>query len=112
MIGKRGRPAACFALADAARRLEAVHLGHLHVHQHEVERLVRRGRRDRLAAVGGQRHLVAPLRSRPIASFWLTRLSSASRMRSGRGERRGAVALGQAAAAAGLQTPSDSAIES
>ena len=43
----------CFSLrADGGRGLEAVHLGHLHVHQHEVE-VLRLQRGDRLSAVVG-----------------------------------------------------------
>ena len=48
---RAGRP---LALADGARRLEAAHFGHLHVHQHDVERL--RGQRgERFPAVVGNR---------------------------------------------------------
>ena len=36
-------PVACLAGADRGGRLEAVHLRHLHVHQHDVERLPRPG---------------------------------------------------------------------
>ena len=38
-------PVALLAGADRGGRLEAVHLGHLHVHQHQVERLPARARR-------------------------------------------------------------------
>ena len=46
----RGRCAGSPARADPARRLEAVHLGHLHVHQHHVVGLALH-RLDRLDAV-------------------------------------------------------------
>ena len=70
--------------ADRGRRLEAVHLRHLHVHQHQVERLLApappapRGRCRRRRPRGPASPAGA------TASFWLTALSSASRMRSGR----------------------------
>ena len=39
MIGKRGAPARRLERADRGGRLESAHLRHLHVHQHDVERL-------------------------------------------------------------------------
>ena len=56
----RGRSPGRPARADAARRLEAVHLGHLHVHQHHVVGLAL-DRLDRLDAVARQVGAVAHL---------------------------------------------------
>ena len=46
---------------DRGGRLESVHLGHLHVHQHGIERLPDPGRPTRLAAVPDHHNLMAPL---------------------------------------------------
>ena len=46
--------------ANRRRRLEAAHLGHLDVHQRDVERLCADGG-ERLAAVGGDRALLAEI---------------------------------------------------
>ncbi len=51
-------PVAIFFLAHDARCLEAVHFGHLHVHEHQVEH-IRFERFDGLAAVVGDGHAVA-----------------------------------------------------
>ena len=40
MMGRRGRPVGLFAFANFFRRLKAVHVRHLHVHQDEMERLL------------------------------------------------------------------------
>ena len=59
MIGDACR-VACLRCADGGGGLEAVHLGHLHVHQHQVERLLLQGG-QRLLAVVGHDHRVAVL---------------------------------------------------
>ena len=58
----RGRRSPPSRVADRLRRLEAAHLGHLHVHQHDVERRVGRVERlDGLAPVLDGLDLVAAL---------------------------------------------------
>ena len=60
-------PVASLARPDGGGRLEAVHLGHLHVHQHHVEAL--RGERiERLAAVADDGDGVARLLEQRAAS--------------------------------------------
>ena len=54
-------PVARLAGPDRGGRLEAVHLRHLHVHQHGVERLAVVQGRQRLAAVADDHDLMAPL---------------------------------------------------
>ncbi len=46
------------ALTNGPDRLEAVHLRHLHIHEHHVE-VTGLERRDRLAAIGGDHHRMA-----------------------------------------------------
>ncbi len=48
------------SLADAGRRLEAIHLGHLHVHQDQVEGLLLPGG-EGLLAIAGDVHRVPAL---------------------------------------------------
>ena len=71
--------------ADLRRRLVAVHLGHLQVHQHDVVRRRRRprpGASDGLSAVVGDRRRRAPTpSSSSTAICWLISLSSTSRIR-------------------------------
>ena len=77
----RGRSAPRRRRGSRARS-RAVHLRHLDVHQHEVVPPELDGR-ERLDAVGRDVGRVAQRRAAPDASFWLTALSSARRMRSG-----------------------------
>ena len=95
--------------ADRRRRLEAVHLRHLHVHQHDVEAL-RRAPLDRLAAVVDDRRPWWPaLLEQPRATRWLTGLSSASRTCSApRRRRRGRPPPPRPAPAAGAPRPTPS----
>ena len=82
------RPVSCLAGAIAAVSLEAVHVGHLHVHEHEVERLLSQDG-QRLPAAAGDPDTVAQLLELDAApTLWLNGLSSTSRMcsdRRGRG---------------------------
>ena len=74
-------------LAGPARRgwrawlLEAVHFGHLQVHQHQVKRVGLRAQRlqCQAAVVGHGDRRTFP--SRPLATIWLILLSSASKIR-------------------------------
>ena len=52
------RVAAAFQFPDAARRLEAIEDGHLHVHQHQIELAVAE-EVDRLLPILGDNHLMA-----------------------------------------------------
>ena len=93
MIGVRGRPLRGFGGADAARRLDAVELGHVHVHQHEIVGRAGVARRseclDRRGAVRARRSGRWPSRcSRARASSALISLSSATRIAQARRRRR------------------------
>ena len=65
----------------SARGVETVHLGHLHVHQHDVVGLPLESL-ERLEAVRRDVGAVAQLVEDRSATFWFTALSSASRIRS------------------------------
>ena len=79
----RGRLRRRPARADPARRLEAVHLGHLHVHQHDVVGLALAPTRSpRCRSTRGRRGSPSAAAGAARASGSPT-LSSASRMRSG-----------------------------
>src|ERR1019366_6765799 len=76
---------AALTLADRGGGFEAVHLGHLYVHQHQMSISTRSNASDSSAATASR-----PLRARVIlwprfssirtASFWFTGLSSATRI--------------------------------
>ena len=71
------------ALADLGRGTEAVKLGHLAVHQHELIEVIREtgDRLDRLEAVVTTSTRHPSFSSIRTATFWLTALSSANRTR-------------------------------
>ena len=95
-------PVVGLALADGADGLEAVHLGHLHIHEHEVE--VARRRAPRCASrPSGATTTEWPRRSSMrTATFWLTGWSSASRILSRVPAERMARSAGSARAALGF----------
>ena len=77
-------PGGFLDFADGGGGFEAVHLGHLHVHQHDIESSCRFDGLDGLLPVFGDGDLWPRLESMRTANSRLMALSSASRMRSGR----------------------------
>ena len=75
---RQAGPTVRFARADHRRRLEAVHVRHLHVHQHGVEGRRTRPPRARPSPIRPSSRCGRPSRASVSVSSWFTGLSSAT----------------------------------